>query len=127
MRAREFINEATKRVGNHHDHHAAVHQGISKVRDPGGWFPSYHQIRTGMGLSMADGSDKPLHLDTESWMGPYWTQHPYTEVEHNMFKQVRKSVPTEHHEVLPWSKSSEPSDTHKVSPIAKSKRNKYGV
>jgi hypothetical protein len=124
MRAREFLSE---RTGKHDKNHASVHAGVSKDRDPGGFYPSYHQLRTGIALAMADGSNNKLNVDHESWMGPYWTQHPYTEEEYNMFKQVRKAVPTEHHQVLPYEKSAEPDDTHKVSPVAKPKKNKYGI
>jgi hypothetical protein len=125
MRAKEFIIEAT---GSHHEHHVAVHQGIRRSRDPGGYYPSYHQMRTGIVVGMMDGSGKtPANIDHESWMGPYWTQHPYTEVEHNMFKDARKVIPTEDHEVLPWKKSQEPDDTHKISPVAKHPKNKHGI
>jgi hypothetical protein len=125
MRAKEFI---TERTGTHHDHHASVHQGIRKDRDPGGYYPTYHQYRTGMVVGMMDGSGKiPPIIDHESWMGPYWTQHPYTEIEHNMFRDARKAIPTEDHEVLPFEKSVEPNDTHRISPVAKHKKNKYGI
>ena len=124
MRAKEFLSE---RTGKHHKQHASVHNGVSRDRDPGGFYPNYHQLRNGIALAMSDGSNKQIDVDHESWMGPYWTQHPFTEVEHNMFKQARKAVPTEHDQVLPWAKSAEPDDTHKVSPVAKSKKNKYGV
>jgi hypothetical protein len=124
MRAKEFIKEG---IGKHHEHHAAVHQGIAKVRDPGGWYPSYHQMRTGMALASADGSKEPIKIDSESWMGKFWTQHPYTEEEHNMYQQVRKVIPTEYHQVLPWSKSVEPEDTHKISPVARHPKNQHGI
>jgi len=115
MRAREFIVE---RTGVTHPHHDAVHQGFSKQRDPGGYYPTYHQYRTGMALGMADGGDDKIDIDHESWMGPYWTFHPYTDKEHDMIKQVTKSIPTEYHQVRPRTPSAEPEDTHKVSPVA---------
>jgi len=125
MRAREFI---TERTGQHHPEHKAVAQGTRRVRDPGGYYPSYHQYRTGIVLGMMTGDGKtPTNVDHESWMGPYWTQHPYTEVEHNMFRDARKVIPTEDHEVLPWSKSKEPDEIHKISPVAAKKKNKHGV
>jgi hypothetical protein len=124
MRAKEFITEHT---GKAHPEHDSVHQGYSKVRDPGGYYPSYHQMRTGIVLGMMDGSSDKIKAPHESWMGPYWTQHPYTETEHNMFAQARKTIPTEHHQVQKWSKSVEPETTYKVSPVAKRKKNKYGV
>ena len=124
MRAKEFIVE---RTGTPHEQHNAVHQGFSRQRDPGGYYPSYHQYRTGMALSMSDGSNKKLDIDHESWMGPFWTFHPYTDIEHDMVQQVKKVIPTEYEQVKPRSASKEPSDTHKVSPVAQPKRNKYGI
>ena len=56
-------------------------------------------------------------MDSASWTEKYNTVHPYTEEEHNMLHQAMKTVPTEHHEVVPFSKSMEPDDTHKSSPI----------
>jgi hypothetical protein len=124
MRAQEFI---TERTGKSHKDHDSVHQGYSKVRDPGGYYPSYHQMRTGMVVGAMDGSNKKIDADHESWMGPYWTQHPYTEIEHKMFQQARKTIPTEHHQVQKWSKSQEPDGGNKVSTVANRKKNQYGV
>ena len=124
MRAKEFITETT---GKHHAHHAAVHRGIGKSRDPGGYNIPYHQLRTGVALAIADGSPRKLDVDHESWMGAFWTDHPFTEVEHNMLNQVRKIVPTEHEQINPWKDSEEPEDTNKVSPVRKFVNNKYGI
>ena len=49
----------------------------------------------------------------------YNTIHPYTEAEHNMLHQAMGAIPTDHQQVVPWSKSMEPDDTHKASPVAK--------
>jgi hypothetical protein len=114
MRAKDFIVE---RTGTTHPHHDAVHQGFSRQRDPGGYYPTYHQYRTGMAIGMADGSNAPLDVDHESWMGPYWTFHPYTDKEHDMVQQVKKVIPTEYDQVRPRSKSREPDGVHKVSPV----------
>jgi hypothetical protein len=124
MRAKEFLSE---RTGKHHPDHAAVQQGTGVERDPGGYYPNYHQLRTGLALAVADGSKKKIDMDHESWMGPFWTTHPFTEVEHNMFKQARQTIPTEHHQRTPWSKSTEPDGGNKSSPVAKPKKNKYGI
>jgi hypothetical protein len=35
-----------------------------------------------------------------------------------MLKSAMATVPTDHKQVAPWSKSAEPHDTHKVSPTA---------
>ena len=113
MKIREVITEET---GKMHDEHEAVHQGVATLRDPGGYNPTYHQVRVGLGLAMADGSDEKLDIDHESWMGPKWTVHPYTETEQKMVDQVIKSIPTEYNQVHPWSKSREPDGVHKASP-----------
>lgn len=115
MRASEFITEAKGKI---HPEHSGVQRSVSKSRDPGGYYPSYHQLRTGMALAGADGSHNKIDMDEESWIGPHWSQHPYTEVEHKMLQQVRKTIPTEHHQIQPWSKSQEPDDTHKTSPVS---------
>jgi len=124
MRAKEFITEHT---GKAHPHHDSVQQGYAIERDPGGYYPTYHQYRTGMVVGMMDGSDKKIDVPHESWMGPYWTTHPFTELEHKMLKQARKTIPTEHHQINPWSKSTEPEGGNKISAVAKPKKNKYGI
>ena len=124
MRAKEFIFEST---GTTHEEHDAVHQGFSRQRDPGGYNPSYHQYRTGLALAMANGSNEKLDIDHESWMGPFWTFHPYTDIEHKMVNQVKKVIPTEYDQVKPRSPSREPETVHKISPVAAKKKNRYGV
>jgi len=124
MRAKEFIVE---RTGRPHPHHDSVHQGFSRQRDPGGYYPSYHQYRTGMALAMANGGNNKLDIDHESWMGPFWTLHPFTDIEHKMINQVKKVIPTEYDQVRPHTPSREPKDTSTVSPVNKPKRNKYGI
>ena len=124
MRAKEFI---TERTGTTHPHHDSVHQGFSRQRDPGGYYPTYHQYRTGMAIAMADGSKNPIDIDHESWMGPFWTFHPYTDKEHDMIQQVKKVIPSEYEQVRPRTPSKEPEGTNSSSPVAKPKKNKYGI
>ena len=59
-----------------------------------------------------------IDIDHESWMGPYWTFHPYTDIEHDMIKQVNKVIPTEYTQVKPRTKSKEPQGTYTVSPVS---------
>lgn len=118
MRAKEFINEANS-AGKIHKHHASVQQGISKSRDVGGYDRVYHLNRLWMATAMADGkSTKAVDMDSSSWAEKYNTEHPYTKEEHTMLAAAHNTIPTEHHEVQPWSKSTEPDDTHKVSPTS---------
>ena len=115
MRAREFIFEAE---GTMHAHAQAASQGTHKTRDKGGYDRTNHLNRMMMATAMADGrSKKPVDMDAASWVEKYNTAHPYTEEEHNMLHQAMATIPTEHKEVVPFSKSSEMNDTHKVSPV----------
>ena len=57
-------------------------------------------------------------MDNASFVEKYNTAHPYTEEEHNMLHQAMKTIPTEHQEVVPWSKSMEMDDTNKTSPVS---------
>jgi hypothetical protein len=116
MRAKEFIIETDGKVKHRH---AAVQQGVSKSRDVGGYDRVYHMNRLWMATAMADGkSSKPVDMDSASWVEKYNTEHPYTEEEHKMFASAHNTIPTDHKEILPWSKSQEPDDTHKVSPVS---------
>ena len=119
MRATEFIVEANKE-GKVNKHHADVQRGVTKMRDKGGYDRIYHMNRIGMALAKADGKSKKAvkDMDSASWIEKYNTAHPYTEEEHKMFQSAFNTVPTDHKEVLPWSKSQEPDDTHRVSPTA---------
>ena len=72
-----------------------------------------------MAAAMADGkSTKPVDMDASSWIEKYNSAHPYTQEEDNMLKSAMATVPTDHKQISPWSKSAEPHDTHKVSPTA---------
>lgn len=116
MRAREFIAEGE---GTIHPHAHAASKGTHKTRDKGGYDRTYHMNRMGMAMAMADGkSKKPVDMDAASWVEKFNTAHPYTEEEHNMLHQAMATIPTEHKEVVPYSKSQEMHDTHKTSPVA---------
>jgi hypothetical protein len=115
MRATEFIAESE---GKMHKHAVAASLGTHKTRDKGGYDRTNHLNRLMMATAMADGkSKKPVDMDSASWIEKYNTAHPYTEEEHNMLHQAMATIPTEHKEVVPFSKSQETEDTHKVSPV----------
>jgi hypothetical protein len=115
VRAYEFLNEST---GKPHDHHSTVQKGFAKVRDPGGYNPTYHLNRLMMATAMSDGKDpSSIKMDHESWIGPFNSVHPYTEEEHNMIQHATKIVPSEYSQVNKWSKSQEPNDIHRTSPV----------
>lgn len=116
MRASEFIVEGEGKMPKHHE--AAI-RGADRMRDVGGYDRVYHLNRMMMAMAAADGKDKnPVKgVDVASWIEKYNSSHPYTEEEHNMVHQAMATIPTDHQEVVPWSKSEEMHDTHKVSPV----------
>lgn len=115
MRASEFLSEGEGKIPEEAEQ---ATKGTHKVRDVGGYDRVYHMNRLMMAMAQADGkSKKPVGMDSSSYVEKYNTAHPYTEEEHNMLHQAMKTVPTEHQEIVPWSKSSEMEDTHKVSPV----------
>ena len=119
MRAYEFLNEST---GKPHDHHSTVQKGFAKVRDPGGYNPTYHLNRLMMATAMSDGKDpSSIKMDHESWIGPFNSVHPYTEEEYNMYISATKTIPTDKKDVVPYSKSKEPEDTNKKSLVIANK------
>lgn len=117
MRASEFVNESKEGKVSKRAEQAT--RGMHKVRDSGGYDRTYHLNRLGMAMAQADGKDKkPVDMDSASWVEKFNTVHPYTEAEYNMLYQAMKTVPTEHQEVVPFSKSMELDSTNKNSPIA---------
>ena len=115
MRACEFITESEGKMSQDAED---ASQGTHKVRDKGGYDRIYHMNRMMMAMASADGkSKKPVKMDSASWVEKYNTAHPYTEEEHNMMHQAIATIPTEHKEVVPYSKSQEHKDTHKISPV----------
>lgn len=113
MRAHEFITEGEGKIRKDH---ANASSGIHKVRDVGGYDRIYHMNRLWMAMAMADGkSQDAVEMDNSSFVEKYNTVHPYTEEEYNMLISATKTIPTEHKEVVPYSKSQEPDDTNKKS------------
>jgi hypothetical protein len=116
MRAREFIAEGEGVMPKEAEQ---ASQGMHKVRDKGGYDRTYHMNRLMMAMASADGkSKKPVKMDNASFVEKFNTAHPYTEEEHNMLHQAMATIPTEHQEVVPYSKSQEMHDTHKTSPVS---------
>lgn len=105
MRAREFVTESSGSL-SHRAEQAS--QGVHKMRDKGGYDRIYHLNRIMMAMASADGkSKKPVDMDDASWVEKYNTAHPYTEAEHNMIHQAMATVPSEHQQTVPFSKSEE--------------------
>jgi hypothetical protein len=113
MRAREFVSESLGKI-SHRAEQASV--GTHKVRDKGGYDRIYMLNRLGMAMAMADGkSKKSVEMDEASWVDKFNTVHPYTEAEHNMLHQAMSTVPAEHQQVVPFSKSEEVNSVNKES------------
>ena len=118
MRAKDFINE-TRGDGKIHDHHAAAFQGVTRMRDVGGYDRTYHLNRIWMATAMADGkSSKPVDMDSASWVEKYNVAMPYTDAEYLMILAAMATIPTDSKELQKRGKSVEPKDTNTVSPVA---------
>jgi len=97
MRAQEFVTEAKrghipKRLQN-----ATV--GLNTFVDGNYADRSYELNRIMMAAAMADGSDKPLQIDAESWAGRNDIAAPYTEVEQKMMHQAFRAVGSKHQDL----------------------------
>lgn len=115
MRAKEFINEASK-SGKLHKNQVAATKGVFKARDVGGYDRTYHMNRMMMAMAMADGtSQDAVIMDYDSFAEKYNTIHPYTIEEYNMMVAAKKTIPTDFEEVVPYSKSKEAEDTNTKS------------
>jgi hypothetical protein len=116
MRARDFIAENTPgKIGNRRQ---VATRGLHKFRDNGGYDRIYELNRVMMAAACADGSDTPLKLDSESWVGRYNTAHPYTKEEHKMLHQAFKAAGSESHDLNHGDLNSEELEsTNKVSPV----------
>jgi hypothetical protein len=56
----------------------------------------YTLNRVMMAVACADGSNKPINMDSKSWIGKKRSAHPYTKVEQNMLKQAFKAAGAEY-------------------------------
>lgn len=91
MRAKEFIAEQKRRAKmTKRQNQATV--GVDLFRDPDGYDRMYELNRMMMAVAMADGSGKPVDIDSESWIGKDNSAQPYTKLEQDMMKQAAKSI-----------------------------------
>ena len=118
MKINEILRESTP-AGKPRKGTVASQKSISKSRDVGGYDRVYHMNRLLMAAGMADGqSSAPVDKDSASWAEKYNTMHPYTKEEDMMFQAAMNTVPTDHKQVVPWSKSQETDTVGTVSPVA---------
>ena len=115
MRAREFIIERKGKIS--HRHQQAT-RGLDLFRDKNRTNSDYVLNRVMMAVAMADGSDAPIDMDHQSWVGTRRTAHPYTKEEQSMLKQAFRAAGAEYDDVNNGDMDSEEcEDTNKCSPI----------
>jgi hypothetical protein len=118
MRAREFIKES-RPEGKMPEVLTRANQGSVRMRDVGGYDRTYHLNRIWMATAMADGrSNRPVDMDSASFVEKYNVAFPYTDIEHMMVLQAMATIPTDSKELAKRSKSEELPDTNTVSPVA---------
>jgi len=116
VRAHEFLME--KQIGKIGQRRQSGTRGLTKFRDIGGYDRTYELNRVMMAVACADGSGKPLDLDTESWSGRYNTAHPYTDEEAAMLKQALQATGSETHDLNSGdNRSQELKSTNTESPV----------
>lgn len=115
MRAREFITERKGKIS--HRHQQAT-RGLDLFRDKKRTNSDYVLNRVMMAVAMADGSDDPINMDQQSWVGTRQTAHPYTKEEQRMLKQAFRAAGAEYDDVNNGDMDSqEMNDVNRVSPV----------
>jgi hypothetical protein len=115
VRAREFIIERKGKIS--HRHQQAT-RGLDLFRDKKRTNSDYVLNRVMMAVASADGSDTPIEMDQQSWVGTRRSAHPYTEVEQRMLKQAFKAAGAEYNDVNNGDMDSEEmNDVNRASPV----------
>jgi len=79
---------------------------------------TYELNRVMMAVAMANGTDEPVTLDSESWAGRNNLAVPYTDVEEKMMHQAFKAVGSEHKDLNHGdTRSQEHPAVNKTSPL----------
>ena len=89
MRAREFIAERDGTIGKRRQ---AATVGLDTFGDSERMNSDYTLNRVMMAAACADGTNKTIDMDANSWLGKKRSAHPYTKVEQNMLKQAFKAA-----------------------------------
>lgn len=117
MRAKEFINE-TYRQAKISKRQDVATVGLNLFRDPDGYDRIYELNRMMIALACSDGSDKPIDVDSESWVGKDNVALPYTKIEQEMMKQAAKAIGTNLKDLNHGDLNSKELDSvNKSSPI----------
>jgi len=97
VRANEFVIEHKKGHISKRLQDATV--GLHTFVDNDRADRTYELNRVMMAVAMADGTDAPVTLDSESWAGRNNIAAPYTDVEEKMMHQAFKAVGSEHQDL----------------------------
>ena len=89
MRAREFIAERDGTIGKRRQ---SATVGLNVFGDSERQNSDYTLNRVMMAVACADGTNKPIDMDANSWVGKKRSAHPYTKIEQNMLKQAFKAA-----------------------------------
>ena len=122
MRAKEFIQEATKGKIAKIDQNPS--KGINTFSDAEYWNSDYVAYRLGMAVACTDGEIEPW-MPATSWIGKSKSAHPYTQEEQDMLKKAYKAVGAKFTDINKGDmKSQELDSTETVSQVAKFKPTK---
>jgi len=117
MRAKEFIIE--KKIGKISKRAQQPSRGINTYGDGEHVSGDYTSYRLGIAVAGADGSGKPLDLDSKSWIGKKKTTHPYSELEQKMLNQAYKAVGANATDLNRGDlESKELEGTYTISPVS---------
>ena len=116
MRAQEFVVENTKGRISKRLQNATV--GLHTFVDNERADRTYELNRIMMAVAMANGTDEPVTIDSESWVGRDNLAAPYTDVEEKMMHQAFKAVGSKHRDLNNGdTRSQELPNVNKISPV----------
>jgi hypothetical protein len=115
MRACEFIVERDGTIGKRRQ---AATVGLDVFGDSERQNSDYTLNRVMMAAAMADGSNTPIKMDANSWVGKKRSAHPYTKIEQNMLKQAFKAAGADYKDLNNGDLDSEEHpDVNTASPV----------
>jgi hypothetical protein len=116
VRAQEFVVEQKRGHISKRLQNATV--GLHTFVDNDHADRTYELNRIMMAVAMADGTDAPVIVDSESWAGRNDVAAPYTEVENKMMQQAFKAVGSSHRDLNNGdTRSQEHPSVNTTSPI----------
>jgi hypothetical protein len=116
VRAQEFVVEQKRGHISKRLQNATV--GLHTFVDNDHADRTYELNRIMMAVAMADGTDAPVTIDSESWAGRNDVAAPYTEVENKMMQQAFKAVGSSHRDLNNGdTRSQELPTVNTTSPI----------